>query len=50
MKEMTHKEWKGCVWMASGEERRQKSFQVRQGASVSIAFGASAVSGSKDRI
>lgn len=38
------------LWMANGEERRQKSLQVRQGARVSIAFGASAVSGNEDRI
>lgn len=38
------------LWMANAEERRQKSFQVRQGARLSVAFGASFVSGSEDRI
>ena len=37
------------LWMPSGEETEQKSFHIRQGAGVSITFGAN-VTGSEDKV
>ena len=38
------------LWMVNVEERRKENFQVRQEARVGIAFGASVLSGGKDKI